>query len=132
MFGKNKYFDIKKAVKDISDATGVVETASASAKLVGKGVANVGIWAATEALPAAIEKTPEAIIKVQVKQIKSSEISAEKRKELIAKFYSSVEKEIQRQEGKITDPDSTDEKVKEAQRVIKVIKGHKREIDALY
>ena len=51
---KDKYFRIDEAVDEISYAYGVKGKAIASLKLFGKGIFNVGKFAATEIAPAAI------------------------------------------------------------------------------
>lgn len=67
------FFDLKKAFEEVSDAFGAKDTAIASAKLLGKGAANLAHFAATTGLDSVIKQTSNKVI--------NSESSTEEQRE---------------------------------------------------
>ncbi|WP_114476267.1 hypothetical protein [Klebsiella pneumoniae] len=51
------FFNLSKALEEVSDAFGAKETAIASAKLLGKGVVNLAHFAATTGLDSVVKQT---------------------------------------------------------------------------
>ena len=62
---ENKYFKIGEAIDDIGYASGAKDKTIASLKLFGKGVFNIGKFAATEIFPAALETAARSVEKNQ-------------------------------------------------------------------
>ncbi|PHQ08600.1 hypothetical protein CKQ87_28310, partial [Klebsiella pneumoniae] len=53
------FFNLSKALEEVSDAFGAKETAIASAKLLGKGVVNLAHFAATTGLDSVVKQNEQ-------------------------------------------------------------------------
>lgn len=67
------FFNLSKALEEVSDAFGAKETAIASAKLLGKGVVNLAHFAATTGLDSVVKQTSNKVL--------NSESSTEEQRE---------------------------------------------------
>ncbi|WP_181852778.1 hypothetical protein, partial [Klebsiella pneumoniae] len=71
--GSMGFFNLSKALEEVSDAFGAKETAIASAKLLGKGVVNLAHFAATTGLDSVVKQTSNKVL--------NSESSTEEQRE---------------------------------------------------
>ncbi|WP_164490316.1 hypothetical protein, partial [Raoultella ornithinolytica] len=60
--GRMGFFNLSKALEEVSDAFGAKETAIASDKLLGKGVVNLAHFAATTALDSLVKQTRNKVL----------------------------------------------------------------------
>ncbi|PBD34401.1 hypothetical protein CK247_29130 [Klebsiella pneumoniae] len=72
------FFNLSKALEEVSDAFGAKETAIASAKLLGKGVVNLAHFAATTGLDSVVKQTSNKVL--------NSESSTEEQREQAKKL----------------------------------------------